>query len=96
MDSPGNSDPTSGSVNLCKAALSPTSAHHELAALSFLVVGLLEEVVLPTAGMKEPKAADTWVRKEARETEGLTQVCSPEQWVNPEKAVSEQVTVYFN
>lgn len=95
MESPGNSNPTSGGVNLCKAGLSPTSAHHELAALSFLAVGLLEAVVLRTAGMKEPEA-DTWVRKEAGETEGLTQVCSPEQWFDPEKVVSEQVTAYFN
>lgn len=92
MESPGNSNPTSGAVNLCKAALSPTSAHHELAALSFLVVGLPEAVVLRTAGMKEPEAGDSWVRKEAGETEGLTQVCSPEQWFDPEKVVSEQVT----
>ena len=81
---PLNSNPTGRSVNPHKAALSPASAHHELTALSFLPAGFLQEVALPMIWMEEQEATDMWVRKEARETQGLTQVSLPKQWFNPE------------
>lgn len=88
---PPNSNITGRSVNPHKAALSPASAHHEFIALSFLPAGLLQEVVLPMIGMEEQEATDMWVREEAGETQGLTQVSLPKQWFNPEPK-SEQKT----
>lgn len=91
MGYPSNSNLTSRTVNPHKAALSPASAHHELTVLSFLPAGFLQEVVLPMTGMEEQEATDMWVREEARETQGLTQVSLPKQWFNPELK-SEQKT----
>lgn len=41
------------------------SPHRELDAFSFPLAGSLEDVALPTAQMKAPRAADKWVGKEA-------------------------------